>query len=103
MQIQRTNIYNNSFRADVKILGDKRILSKQDIANSKTEARKFAHEKDSIIVNIGKLNPKNGTRVTSIDINVNGMNFKETCNEIFDVDIRKFIVKFFEELNKPIK
>ncbi len=103
MRIQKANNYNNSFRADVKILGDKRILSKQDIANFKTEAKKFANEKDSIIINIGKLNPKNSTRETTIDINVNGMNFKETCSEIFDIDIRKFIVKFFEELNKPIK
>ena len=96
-------IENTTFKADLKIFGDKRILSKKDIANFKTETHKFANEKDSVIVDIGKINTKNNTRKTTIDILVNGMKFKEECDKLFDTEIRAFLINFFKELNKLVK
>ena len=101
MQINK--IENNTFKAKLYILGDKRILTKKDIADFKTVTHKFAKGKDSITVNIGKLNTRESSRKTTVDILVNGIKFKEECNELFDTDIRKFLIKFFKELNKPVK
>ena len=102
MKIQRIENYNNSFGANLEIIGYKKLLSRKQIAEFKMEAKRFAHEKDSIVVNIGRLNPHERTRSTVIDINVNGTKIQEKCDKLFDYEVRDFIIKFFEELNKPV-
>ena len=104
MQIQKTDIYNNSFRADFNIIGQtKGVLSKEDLATIKSAVRRYNLVK-SITVKIGQLDLKKGERETTIDVFVNGLTIPgPRCNALHDVEVRDFLVNHFKDLNKPIK
>ena len=104
MRIQKIDDYNNSFTADLSIIGEtKGVLTKEDLKTIKSKVRRYELVK-SITVKIGQLDPKNGKRETSIDVFVNGLTIPgPRCYALHDVEVRKFLVEHFKDLNKPTK
>lgn len=104
MRIQKANNYNNSFRAELSIIGQtKGVLSKEDLATIKSAVRRYNLVK-SITVKIGQLDIKNGKRETSIDVFVNGLTIPgPRCYALHDIDVRDFLVNHFKDINKPVK